>query len=351
MQDLWPPTKRDFIVVTGLVIVGYLLSLVIDGSVATIIIAVTAVLSYLGDRRGEADSDSTDSPGPAVEPSTGSYRLKSDPEIKDSDLDTGTDDDSHSSSERSDTDIGRQSSLRQSNDSIVAETEDRLRDYLTFYDDGTIQIENDDQFNMYSRMMLYVLAKRLAHEDQIVDTPNVTGDELLNRFGYTKVDLMLFLDEAGNRLNPSYSLGYRTGNVDYATIENIEISVDIPDLANITDWTVGEQQTTQRRLQSKVSHAMTPLQQAQGHCENAADRDVPATSEGVARHVQKACEAVQQYPVEVGYDGHWKSFSRYAEALLDFLEDDLVEKTTHCVPRMERALQNMKNQAQAENLV
>ena len=216
----------------------------------SLVIASTAIiLNQTGTDQDRDEEPAEDSPGWDVEPQSRTYSPGHNSETDNSDPDSDSTDDSHSDSGRSDTDSdsGRQSSLRQSNDAIVDETEDQLRDYLTFYDDGTIQIENNDQVNMYSRMMLYVLAKRLAHEDQIADTPDVTGDELLNRFGYTKVDLMLFLDEAGSRLNPSYSMGYRTGNIDYATIEDIEISVNIPDLADITDWTVDEQQTTQRR--------------------------------------------------------------------------------------------------------
>lgn len=122
----------------------------------------------------DTSADTTaDSPGPDVEPQSRSYSLGHDPETTDSDSDT--DDDSHSNSERSDTDTGRQSSLRRSNTDILDETETRLDDHITFYENGTIRLDNYDDLNMYSRMMLYVIAKRLAYEDQCVDTPQVAG--------------------------------------------------------------------------------------------------------------------------------------------------------------------------------
>ncbi len=347
MRDLWPTVKDALLLIPFLIIGGAILSQFFGGGVVTGIIALTAILSLLGRRRQrrtgpedatndppprentDTDAATTDSPGPDVEPQSQAYSFNDADEPREPRNRTG---------------------LRRSNDEILEEAGTKLRNLIEIYDDGTIKLTAYDDLNLYSQFMLYVIAKRLAYEDQIADTPDVTGDELLNRFGYTKVDLMLFLDEAGARLTPIYSMGYRTGNIDYATIEDIEIRVEVRDLADITDWTVDEQQTSQWRMQTKIGHAMTALGEARDAYDNADDRHQPQTREEIGRHVKNACEAVQQYPVEIGYDGHWKTFSQYAEALLDFLEDDLAEKVDHCVPRMERALRNMDEQAEAETL-
>ena len=237
MQDLWPPTKRDLFIVAGLVIVGYLLNLVIDSGVATIIIAVVTVLSLLGDRqrnRGEDDSDSTDSPGPDVEPQSRAYSPGHNPETTDSDSDTA-DANSHSNSERSDTNTGRQSSLRRSNEDILEETETKLGDHITLYDDSTMDLHADD-LDLYSHMMLYVVAKRLAYEDDLIDEPAVTVTDIRDEFGFNKIEIMLFLRKARSWLISATEQAPVVGTIDYQELNEVAVTVNTRSLSEIADW-------------------------------------------------------------------------------------------------------------------
>lgn len=306
---------------------------------------------------GEDDANSTDSPGPDVEPQSQSYSLRHNPETADANpnTDTGGADGSHATpdSERSDTDTGRQSSLRRSNTDILNETETRLDDHITFYDNGIIELKNDNDLNMYSQMMLYVIAKRLAYQDQCVDAPTVTGADLRDRFNYTKVDFMLFLHESRDLLTPDYRIGGRDNDIPYSEIDEIEVAVDIQPLSTITDWTMNEQQTVRPLLYSFITDAIDYLTEARTRYSDMPDSNDPYSRQyrlGTIREpVKNACKHVHQYPVEIGYDGHWKRFSDYAEALLDYLDDDVPEKTDHCVPEMKRALEHMREQTREES--
>lgn len=224
-----------------------------------------------------------------------------------------------------------------------------------FFDNGTIELNNDDDLNMYSRMMLYVIAKRLAYEDQRVDTPQVIGAELRDQFNYTKVDLMLFLHEADGLLTSDYRIGGRDNDIPYSEIDELKIAVDIQPLSKITDWTVNEQQTVDPLLYSYITDAIDYLTEARSRYSEMSSSDNPYShppdgrSDSIEEPVKNASKHVRQYAVEIGYDNHWKTFSRYAEALLDYLNDDTPEKTDHCIPRMQRALKHMRTQAENES--
>lgn len=104
------------------------------------------------------------------------------------------------------TESSYQSSLLRSNTEILQEVEEKVADRTQFHEDGDISLGADD-LNLYSQFMLYVIGKRFAYETNQVDTPTVTIVELQDEFPSTnKVEQMLFVDVARNRLTPGYSM-------------------------------------------------------------------------------------------------------------------------------------------------
>lgn len=77
-----------------------------------------------------------------------------------------------------------------------------------------------------------------------------------------------------------------------------------------------------------------------GDADAAADR-----YDAVQTQVQTACRDIKHYPIIVDRDMAWTDFTRYAEALLDYFEDGVYVKAEHCLPRMERQLNMMKEKA------
>lgn len=205
--------------------------------------------------------------------------------------------------------------------------------------------------------MIFLIAKRLAYEDQVADNPGLTGKELRTRFGYTKVDLMLFLDEAP-RVKPSYRIGlgrFRKRGISYGSLDETKFTVETQNLDDITEWTLEEQQFSEHYQSADFNFALAALQEAMEFYEEAEEikaaddhRSPEKKYELVKDKIKTACSDVKQYPVDVEYDYRWETFSKYAEALFDYLEEDIPIKTTHCVPRMERALQTMKKEAETE---
>lgn len=118
---------------------------------------------------------------------------------------------------------------------------------------------------------------------------------------------------------------------------------------------MNEQQTVRPFLQSQITDAADYLDEARSRYSEMSSRDNPysqhpsGSSGSIGDAVKNACKFVRQYPVEIGYDNPWKTFSRHAETLLDYLADGSLAKTDDCVPDMKRALKQMRNQAENES--
>lgn len=298
----------------------------------------------------ENDTNSADSPGPDVEPQSRAYSPGHDPETTDSDSDT--DGDSHSNSERSDTDTGRQSSLRRSNEDILEETETKLGDHITFYDDSTIDLHADD-LDLYNQMMLYVVAKRLAYEDDLIDEPAVTVTDIRDEFDYNKIEIMLFLRKARSWLVSATEQAPVVGTIDYQELDEVAVTVNTRSLSEIADWILEDDQPHPHDVAYGIGNAGTALSVADNQYEKAkeeeaadaysADADIHYSQ--VRQKVQRACIDAAEYPVMFERDMAWTEFTEYAEALLDFMDDGHPGKISHCLPEMQRYRQQMKETA------
>lgn len=353
MRDLWPTVKDALLLIPFLIIGGVILSQFFGGGVVTGIIAVTGILSLLGRRRqrrttsddtndygtdetGSTDADTTtDSPGPDVEPQSQAYSF-------------------------SDTDDTREplnrTGLRRSNDDILEESGAELRNQIEIYDDGTIDLDNYDDLDLYRQLMLYVVAKRMAYEDRFIDTPNVTVTDINDRpeFDYNKIELLLFLREAQNWLIPPTDQDPPVSTIDYADLDDAAFTVKTRSLSKIADWIfeVPLPNTPPSHISSQLSNAAMMLDEARSEYDRVREDGVTNNDynadhryDPVRQKILRACKDARHYPVVFDRDNAWTEYTEYAEALLDFFENDLYTKTEHCLPRMEQYRQQMKEKA------
>ncbi|PSP74130.1 hypothetical protein BRC86_06915 [Halobacteriales archaeon QS_3_64_16] len=230
---------------------------------------------------------------------------------------------------------GEQSSLLRSNKQIVEETEKLLGDRVTFYDDETINIAASN-LNLYSEMMLYVIAKRVAYEHCLKNTSEVTIKELQMQTMYNKIDTLLFMDLAGDFLEPEH----RITKINYAGSDTTATTANIKKLSESAEWAINEDQSAIGELRHKPSHAKSALSEAQRHYESAREQDGNHTH--FQLEVMNTCTTVAQYPVKIGYDNAWKKLTRNADAALRYMADDSGIKTRRYLNRMQELLEALE---------
>jgi hypothetical protein len=242
---------------------------------------------------------------------------------------------------------GRQSSLLRSDEQIIEETEELLRDRVMFYDDGTIDIAADD-LNLYSEMMLYVIAKRIAYEHGLKDISEVAVEELRDRTWYNEIEVLVFLEVAGTRLEPSH----RVSHIDYAEVSALSFKSSLRKLPEAAQWAIDEEQFDRYSAPVAVSNAKLELSKAQDHYKNVMEDHesgtLPKTDgryEYAKQRTLTACIDLAYYPVEFGEDRAWDQYTAHAEASLNYLVDDYPMKAKNCLDDMDRFWQWMNDTA------
>lgn len=236
---------------------------------------------------------------------------------------------------------GEQSNLLRSNEQIIEETEELLGDRITFYDDRTIDIAASD-LNLYSEMMLHVVAKRIAHEHCLKNTSEVTVKELQMQTTYNKVDILLFMDLAGNFLEPEH----RITKINYAELDTTAVTANIKKLLESAEWAINEKQSAIGELRHKPYYAKSALSEAQRHYETAREQDGNYTY--FQLELMNACTKVVQYPVEIGYDYTWKRLTENADAALKYMADGSGIKTRRYLNRMQDLLEALEEKTDGE---
>lgn len=239
----------------------------------------------------------------------------------------------------------RQSSLLRSNEQIIEKTEELLGDRVTFYDDGTIDIAADD-LNLYSEMMLYVIAKRIAYEHCLEDTSEVTVEELRDRTWYNKIEVLVFLEVAGTRLKPPH----RIPQIDYTEVSALSFETSLKKLPEAAQWAINEEQFGRYSAPMAVSNAKSELSKARGQYKNVTeDHDSGALPKSDDRYeyakqrTLTACIDLAYYPVEFGEDRAWDQYTAYAEASLKYLAEGYPMKAKNCLDDMNRFWQWMND--------
>lgn len=326
--------------------------------IAFLTLLVTGTVAILNQTRPahtEDDGDDTDdrtpkenedtaadtaaaSPGPAVEPQSQADPLS----------DTDDTDDTHEPLNRT--------GLRRSNDDILEEAGTKLRDQIDIHDDGMIDLDNYDDLDLYRRLMLYVVAKRMVYDDRFIDAPEVTVDDINDRpeFDYNKIELLLFLNEARKWLVAPTEAAPALRTIDYTTLDDAVFTVRTRSLAKIADWILDEPLPDMRpsNLSSRLSSTAMMLKDARSQYDDIREDGVTNDSynadhryDPVRQKIVRACEYAGEYPVMFERDNAWTQFTEYAEALLDFFEDGLYTKTEHCLPEMQRYQRHMEEKA------
>lgn len=285
----------------------------------------------------EGRTNDTGSSGSDVEPQSQAYSFS----------DTADTDESHEPLNRT--------GLRRSNDDILKESGDKLRNQIQIYDDGTIRLNNDD-LDLYRKLMLYVVAKRMAYEDQFISTPEVTLNEINGRpdLKYNKIEILLFLREARNWLVLPDEPDQSVSTIDYADLDNVAFTVKTRSLSDIADWILDNPlpATTPFDISTRLSSAAMALSEARNQYDKVREDEVENNRYSaekrygpVQQKILRACKDAKHYPVMFERDHAWTEFTEYAEALLDFFDNDLYTKTEHCLPRMQRYQKQMKQTA------
>lgn len=358
MQDLWSTTKKTLLIVLALIFAGYILSQFLDRQTVTGVIAATALVSFIIQYRrtdqidtestglGNGDDNTTDdtpadtptdSSGPDVEPQSQAYSFS----------DTADTDDTREPLNRT--------GLRRSNDEILEEAGNKLRDQIGIYDDGTIELDGD-HLDLYRKLMLYVVAKRMAYEDRFIDTPEVTINDINDRpdLTYNKIELLLFLREARDWLVLPNDQDPAVSTIDYADLDDAAFTVKTRSLSKITDWILEDPlpTTTPFAISYRLSNAAMALSEARNQYDKTREDEAETNRysaekryDSVRQKILRACKDAAHYPIIFKRDHAWEEFTEYAEALLDFFEDDLYTKTEHCLPRMQRYRKQMEKTA------
>lgn len=174
MSQRWSTSKFAMIMIPLIIFVGYIVSLFFDPLVVSAIIAVTAVISLIlqynwrGTDKGDYEHGENVDNGEDTDSQQSDAGYQTQPASLGGTSDDATTD---STPDTGDTPTPlKQSSLLRSNDEIIDEVEDKLDNYVQFYNDGSIEISDND-LNLYSRMMLQVIVKRLKYEYGSTDSP------------------------------------------------------------------------------------------------------------------------------------------------------------------------------------
>lgn len=247
------------------------------------------------------------------------------------------------------------SGLRYSNGKILEETGNKLDGYVTLKDDGTIELDGDD-LDLYRRLMLYIVAKRIAYEDNFVETPEVTLDDIngCRDLNYNKIEILLFLREVRNWLVPLDDQDLSVSTIDYADLNDAAFTVKTRSLSDIADWILEDPlpATTPFDISSQLSNAGAALSEARNHYDKIRKDEAENNRysaekrySSVREEILLACKKIDHYPIIFERDHVWTEFTKYAEALLDFFDDDMCIKTEHCLPWMQRYQKQMKETA------
>lgn len=361
MIQEWSTPKFALFMVPSVFFIGYILSQFFNPEIITAIGVGTTIVSLLVQHHWKTTSQDTNDREKDDAEDTTDQRSSDEGQEADNttDLEQKLDDNTPNSEQNTEDAAEmptsrRQSSLLRSNEDIIEEVEDKLGDHVKLYDDGTIEIENVDDLNLYSRMMLYVIAKRIAYEHRLVETPAVIVKELREEVGerhldYNRMEVVLFLDMAGGRLTPSHNVNLWTHN-DYNDLENIEFSVNLKKISEITDWTLEEQQSSTTNLSSDLGTAAGWLKDARDKYNRMKKKQRTESYygpeqdfESICDHVLTACGSAKAYPVEIERDGNWDKFTRYSEGVLRG-----VDSISHHLPTAQKNLENMKDIANEE---
>lgn len=157
MSQRWSTSKFAMIMIPLIIFVGYIVSLFFDPLAVSAIIAVTAVISSFYSIIGEVQIKAITS---MARTQTTAKTPTANNQTQPAPLGGTSDDDTTDSTPDTTTSSRQlnQSSLLHSNDEIIDEAEDKLDNYVQFYNDGSIEITDND-LNLYSRMMLQVNCK------------------------------------------------------------------------------------------------------------------------------------------------------------------------------------------------
>lgn len=351
MNQRWPTWKFALVVIPSLLFIAFIVSLFFEMSVITAVMVAATVFSLiLQYGLTGTDHDATDHPGGKEDTDETIVQQPSDGQQEPA-LSQESNSDTSSIEEDVDgtAEPDNKSLLTVTNDEIVQETEEELVDHITFYE-NRIRIDPQD-LNLYSGMMLHVIAKHLAYEHQRVDSPEMTVTELQDQSGDDQgrcnmVEVLIFLEKAGEQLTPSYSLNTLVNSGGYADFEDVSFTVELEDLAEITEWVLNEDHAENGTMDSKMSLARTALNDARDRYKKLEAKDAPPAQQDyslVIKHVLGACRNVKQYPIEVGTDTDWYTFTGAAESLINSVKDDLPGKTPLCLDEMERALDSMED--------
>lgn len=221
-------------------------------------------------------------------------------------------------------------------------------------DDGTIKLNGDD-LDLYRKLMLYVVAKRMAYEDRFIDAPEVTIEDINDRSGfeYNKIEIMLFLREARNWLVPADDQAPSVSSTDYADLDDIAFTVNTRSLSDIVDWILEDVQPHPPDVSYGLNNAGVALSVAENQYDKAqkqgADQysaDTKIHYSQVRQKVKRACIDANQYPVLFKRDMAWTEFTEYAEALLDFMDEGYPGKISYYLPKMQRFRETMEKKAE-----
>lgn len=239
------------------------------------------------------------------------------------------------------------SGLLLSNKKILNNVEEEIGDHVLFYEDGEIEISADD-LDLYSRLLLYVIAKRVAFEYGYVDRPEVSVEELYHNYRYNIGEIILFLLAAKHHFSSSYNFR----GIDFTKIYSFEIAVSLKHLPAAVEWVFDENSSSTRDIILDLNYALTEIKEANHDRQEIhtlqQTSEIDQKYEGIKWNLFNACSDVCSYPEMMGDNSQWDTFTRYLGYILTSLDDPDSSRrkvTDHGLPRLQSALESTIEQA------
>lgn len=244
-----------------------------------------------------------------------------------------------------DRDTSRFSAVTKLDKSILKEKQGEFQDLFQIHQDGTIDISDSDEIDVYQKMLLYTIAARYAAEEGFRESKGVLGREFKEKFVLKTGEIWLFLNKTRQFLIP----GNYLNETDFNDVLKKEVEIDLKSIEEAMEWVQGSNSVYEYELDLYFGYAHSCIQNGIETCEEVEGQSINPHQNDVHRTIMfeatDALKEVQDYPVQYRRDSVWTSYVSSVDAIADYLEDDQYESIKHCLERMEQDLQNMSSKA------
>lgn len=259
------------------------------------------------------------------------------------------------------------SGLMTADGEILSKLGSIISNHVQTYQREETEIDYAD-LNLYSRMMLYMVVKRLDFEESRIQECKVAPKELEDEFDICKIEVILFIDAAEEFIDisdayqydgtPYHTDRWLWNELSYENFDERKFTLKLKNITDAAEWAINEQQSTPRAMKSKineaekyVSWALSDYEEGREHERNGDQTMAVNFYDKSETSVINMCRNLQYYPIKIGEDNFWKNFSKYVDHILKCYDNENWSGIGHFLSRAETCIKYRQENIENDRLV